>query len=238
QYFHLIAELFADVRKDGSDTPVWVKVAQRVSEKIVVRGRSPSHYQNEGQHGQAGRGGSASGSSGYSTASGTYGSSSNAGAFRGASGYASSTFGEAAGGGAYRGNQYAMYPTTAAAAASDGSGSSPGSVDEGGAVDSDHALDTVMSEAERAGIQDYDGYQYYPASMYEAVPQQQQQPLPLLPSLAKIESCSTTTTAPPRYSTTTERQYAVKAEYANAVPGAQWSLGGCGRFQGVESSRG
>ncbi|TKA82934.1 hypothetical protein B0A55_01294 [Friedmanniomyces simplex] len=240
QYFHLIVELFADVRKDGSDTPVWVKVAQRVSEKIVVRGRSPSHYQNEGQHGQAGRGGSASGSSGYSTASGTYGSSSNAGAFRGAAGYASNNFGGAAGGGAYRGNQYAMYPTAAAAAAvapSDGSGSSPGSADEGGAVDSDHALDTVMSEAARAGIQDYDGYQYYPASMYEAV---QQQPLPLLPSLAKIESYSTTATAPPRYSTdgAPPRQCAVKAEYADAVPGAQWSLGGCGRFQGVESSRG
>ncbi|KAK0293350.1 hypothetical protein LTR91_003593 [Friedmanniomyces endolithicus] len=233
QYFHLIVELFADVRKDGTDTPNWVKVAQRVSEKIVVRGRSPSHYQNEGQHGQAGRGGSASGSSGYSTASGTYGSSSNAGAFRGTSGYASNFGGGGAsagggGGGGYRATQYAMHP-----AASDGSGdSSPGSVvDEGAVLDSERPLDAVMSDAERASIQDYDGYQYYPASMYEAIPHHQQQPLPPM-AMAKIEDGS--------YGTAESmgRQYAVKTEYADAVPGAQWSLGGCGRFQGVESSRG
>ncbi|KAK0867582.1 hypothetical protein LTR87_014529 [Friedmanniomyces endolithicus] len=237
QYFHLIVELFADVRKEGSDSPVWVKVAQRVSEKIVVRGRSPSHYQNEGQHGQAGRGGSASGSSGYSTASGTYGSSSNAGAFRGTSGYASNFGGGGAsagggGGGGYRANQYAMHPAN-----SDGSGdSSPGSVvDEGGVVDSERPLDAVMSDAERASIQDYDGYQYYPAAMYEAIPQhqqpQQQQALPPM-AMAKLEDG--------RYgfAEAMGRQYAVKTEYADAVPGAQWSLGGCGRFQGVESSRG
>ncbi|KAK5686374.1 hypothetical protein LTS10_002492 [Elasticomyces elasticus] len=215
QYFHLIVELFADVRKEGSDSPAWVKVAQRVSEKIVVRGRSPSHYQNEGQHGQAGRGGSASGSSGYSTASGTY-PGSNAGGFREATGNGfGGSFGGATGG--YRANQYAMQP------ASDGSGSSPGSVDEG-AVDNEHPIDSVMSDAERANIQEYEGYQYFPAPMYEGIPQHPLQPL------AKIESTARYATEP--------RQYAVKAEYADAQPGAQWSIGGCGRFQGVDSSRG
>lgn len=214
QYFHLVVELFADVRKDGSETAVWIKVARRVSEKIVVRGRSPSHYQNEGQHGQAGRGGSASGGSGYSTGSGASYGSMNAGGFRSSAG----TYGGSLGGvGGYRANACGVHPL------SDGSGSSPDSVDEG-AVDSDHPMDAIMSDAERAGIQEYEGYQYYPSTIYEGVPQQ------TLPPLPKVESTA-------RYSTD-PRQYAVKAEYADAVPGAQWQVGGCGRFQGVETSRG
>ena len=218
QYFHLIVELFADVRKDGSETPVWVKVAQRVSEKIVVRGRSPSHYQNEGNHGQSGRG-SASGGSGYSTASGGSYGGMNAGGFRSSTG----TYGgNMSGAGGYRANHYAMN----AGSDGDGSGSSPGSVDEG-AVDTNHPIDAVMSDAERAGIHDYEGYQYYPSTIYEGVPQQ------TLPPLAKVESLARYSTDPRQYV-----QHAVKAEYTDAMPGAQWQVGGCGRFQGVESSRG
>lgn len=51
QYYHLIIELHADVRQPGAEKPVWVKLAQRTSAPVVVRGRSPSHY-SEG-HGQA-----------------------------------------------------------------------------------------------------------------------------------------------------------------------------------------
>lgn len=211
QYFHLIVELFADVRKEGKDTPVWVKVAQRVSDRIVVRGRSPSHYQNEGTNGQAGRGGSTSGGNGYSGGGSTY-SSLNAGGFRTAAGGYGGTLGSGSG---YR-NHYGLHNS------SGDSASSPESV-EGAAMDSDHPIDTVMSDAERTGIQEYEGYQYYPSTIYEGVAH------PQLP-LPNIETTS-------RYSTE-PRQYAVKAEYADAVPGAQWQLGGCSRFQGVESSRG
>lgn len=210
QYFHLIVELFADVRKDGSDTAVWVKVAQRVSEKIVVRGRSPSHYQNEGQNGQAGRGGSASGGSSYSTGSGAGYGSMNTGGFRSSHDGGYSSLGGAS---AYRMHQ-----------SSEGSDSDPGSADEG-AVEANHPIDTAMSDAERTGIQEYEGYQYYPSTIYEGVPNQ----LPL-PPLAKLEGIG-------RYSAQ-PRQYAVKAEYGDAVPGPQWSVGGCSRFQGVDSSRG
>ncbi|KAK3072195.1 hypothetical protein LTR53_007266 [Teratosphaeriaceae sp. CCFEE 6253] len=236
QYFHLIVELFVDIRKDGGggagEAANWVKVAQRVSERIVVRGRSPSHYQNEGQHGQAGRGGSASGSSGYSTASGTYGGT-NPGAFRGSSsgGYGGGSGGGGGGGygasGGYRGNQYAPHHAT-----SDGSGSSPDSVDEG-AVDGEPALDAVMSDTERTSIQEYEGYQYYPSPMYENLPPP---PHAALPPLAKLEGAVRASTA--TATAIDPRPYAVKAEYADAVPGAQWALGGCGRFQGVASSRG
>ena len=217
QYFHLIVELFADVRKGTSDTPSWVKVAQRVSEKIVVRGRSPSHYQNEGQNGQAARGGGGGGGNGYNgMGGGSYGSL-NAGGFRSIGGSFGGSLGAVGG---YRASHYGYN------ASSDGSASSPGSV-EGGAVDSDHPMDLVMSDADRAGIQDHEGYQYYPGPIYEGA-------LPQLP-VPKIESGTRGATDLRDYR---HPQYAVKAEYTDAVPGTQWQMGGCGRFQGVESSRG
>jgi meiosis-specific transcription factor NDT80 len=206
QYFHLIVELFADVRKDGADSASWVKVAQRVSEKIVVRGRSPSHYQ-EGQHGQAGRG-NASGGSSYNGSLTGAGYHVNTGAFRSSAGGYGGSMGGSSG---YR-QHYGMHP------GSDGSGSSPGSVEEG-AHDTDHLDDTVMSDADRANLVDNPGYQYYPGTMYESVPQQ------ILPPLAKVESNA-------RYSTE-PRHFAVKAEYADAVPGASWQAGSCSRFQGM-----
>lgn len=209
QYFHLIVELFADVRKEGADRPVWVKVAQRTSEKIVVRGRSPSHYQNEGQNGQTGRGNAGGGSS-YSGAPNHAYHSMNPGGFR------SSTagYGNGLGGGTGYRSHYGM------AHNSDGSGSSPGSVDEGAADPDHHGGDALMSDAERANIQQNDEYQYFPAPIYEGVPH-------ILPPLAKVDSSS-------RYSTE-PRQYAVKAEYADAVPGAQWTVNGCSRFQGKDT---
>ncbi|KAI5812056.1 hypothetical protein BZA77DRAFT_253808 [Pyronema omphalodes] len=56
QYYHLLVELWADVGPTGSSAPQpsapgtderWVKVAQRVSAPMVVRGRSPGHYADE-----------------------------------------------------------------------------------------------------------------------------------------------------------------------------------------------
>ncbi|KAK0640124.1 Ankyrin repeat and KH domain-containing protein mask [Lasiodiplodia hormozganensis] len=50
QYCHLFIELYADVRRTFKDLPEWVRVARRMSAPLVVRGRSPSHYQHEGPH--------------------------------------------------------------------------------------------------------------------------------------------------------------------------------------------
>ncbi|KAI1774757.1 hypothetical protein F4818DRAFT_72180 [Hypoxylon cercidicola] len=45
QYYHLVVELYADI---GGQTPDrWLKVAERKSAKLTVRGRSPGHYQME-----------------------------------------------------------------------------------------------------------------------------------------------------------------------------------------------
>ncbi|PHH82480.1 hypothetical protein CDD82_5816 [Ophiocordyceps australis] len=64
QYYHLIVELWADV---GTQLPdQFVKVAYRKSAKMIVRGRSPGHYQNERRESQGdGPGGSAGSMGGY-----------------------------------------------------------------------------------------------------------------------------------------------------------------------------
>ncbi|KAK9422405.1 hypothetical protein SUNI508_04761 [Seiridium unicorne] len=66
QYYHLVIELHANVCEVGRGSPdQWLKIAQRKSAKMIVRGRSPGHYQSE-------RRGSAS--SGPGGSSGTLGS--------------------------------------------------------------------------------------------------------------------------------------------------------------------
>ncbi|KAF2218015.1 hypothetical protein CERZMDRAFT_92641 [Cercospora zeae-maydis SCOH1-5] len=210
QYFHLIVELFADVRKDGASDPTWVKVAHRVSEKIVVRGRSPSHYQNEGHH-QNGRSGSTSGGSGHAAGTGSTFGNLTTGAFR----HSSTAYGGGLSGANYRSYAYGCQ-------ASPEHSSSASSID--GGADNEYQADSVMSEAERNDIQTHEGYRYYPGPLYEGV--QSGLPLP------KIESSS-------RYSTEPS-QWAVKYEPVDAVPGASWAqpASSIGRFQGVESSRG
>ncbi|KAH8201241.1 hypothetical protein TruAng_004558 [Truncatella angustata] len=68
QYYHLVVELHAHVAPIGDpagQAREWLKIAQRKSAKMIVRGRSPGHYQSE-------RRGSAS--SGPGGSSGTLGS--------------------------------------------------------------------------------------------------------------------------------------------------------------------
>lgn len=218
QYFHLIVELFADVRKEGSDNPVWVKVAQRVSDKIVVRGRSPSHYQNEGQNGAIGRGGANGGSGGYTSSGASY-AGMNTGGFRSSGSHYSGSM--SGGSNGYRTNAHYGLQHLGSR-----SGSSSGSADEGGPMDGEYGVDAVMSDADRMAIHEPEGYQYYPSTIYESMAHG-----PGLPPLAKIEANARFSTEP--------RQYAVKPEYGDAVSGAHFAPPtSIGRFQGVESSRG
>ncbi|KAF2964901.1 hypothetical protein GQX73_g8677 [Xylaria multiplex] len=64
QYYHLVIELYADV---GTQNPgeQFIKVAERKSAKMIVRGRSPGHYQTE-------RRGSTSSGPGGSSGMGSY----------------------------------------------------------------------------------------------------------------------------------------------------------------------
>ena len=47
QYFNIVVELFADVSSTPSSESQWVKIAFRTSAPMVVRGRSPGHYSDD-----------------------------------------------------------------------------------------------------------------------------------------------------------------------------------------------
>lgn len=143
----------------------------------------------------------------------------NAGGFRSSGSHYSGSI--SGGSNGYRSNHYGLH-MAAEHPGSHSGGSSSSSID-GGPVDA-YQVDTVMSDADRLAIHEHDGYQYYPSTIYEGLPSTQ------LPPLGKIESNARFSTEP--------RQYAVKAEYSDAIPGAQFSASGIGRFQGVDSSRG
>lgn len=228
QYFHLMVELYGDTRPEGSETPRWQRIAYKVSEKIVVRGRSPSHYSNEGGHtGSGGRGGSASaGPSGYGSG-GSYSSATSRGGFGGSS----SGYGNASTGGFRSSTQYNM---AAGTEYDGGSSSGASSINGGPGVDVKHPMEPSVGAAEDAQMHDYDGYQYYPSTLYEGVPVQAgaakqdghgQQGVGqiTLPGFAYVNE---------------PRKYSIKEEYAHAVPGSEWTVGNCGRYQGVETSRG
>ncbi|KAF2489503.1 p53-like transcription factor [Lophium mytilinum] len=204
QYYHLIVELWVNIQKGCDEKPNWFKVAQRVSQPVVVRGRSPSHYQNEGPHGtgNSGRGGTGPGGPGHSH----YG----AGGLQrympsGGLGGGGLSGGYNAGG--YRpGNQYSLDPSPVGShSVSSASSLSGGPVE--GLVGDQH----MMDEDESKAIDGYDGYQYYPSPIYDAgIPQDKPPPAPFQDTRRiKEESVST-----------------------------GWQVGGCGRFQGIESSRG
>ncbi|KAI9821268.1 MAG: hypothetical protein M1827_004004 [Pycnora praestabilis] len=47
QYYHLVIELAADIGITSGQEISWVKIATRISAPMVVRGRSPGHYQDD-----------------------------------------------------------------------------------------------------------------------------------------------------------------------------------------------
>jgi meiosis-specific transcription factor NDT80 len=172
QYYHLIVELYADVRIDSSKTAHWVKIAQRASSQVVVRGRSPSHYSNEGPHSAASRGGGSAGSSmgpmGGSGLSG--GGSGSMGLSRGIGqsyGYSSVS--------GYRGNQYMLEPMHTGSISSSSSGSISGAVD---AFPPNPQKPYILSSNDDEKHDMESGYEYYPRAIYDSI----------LPPPIKVES--------------------------------------------------
>lgn len=138
QYYHLVVELHADIRDANSGVPKWVKVAERVSSQVVVRGRSPSHYSNEGPNSASNHRGSGAsgGGGGYNPMSGYgYGGMTTSGA---------SSIGRTFNGGysmnGYRGNNLAMDPS---GMNSHSVNSTPSVVDANGYMD--HAGSMIMT---------------------------------------------------------------------------------------------
>jgi meiosis-specific transcription factor NDT80 len=209
QYYHLIVELWANVQPTRDTEPRWVKVAARLSHPVVVRGRSPSHYQNEGPHNAGTSRGAGSGGMGGPGhhGLGSNGGGSYSGGFRnGISGSGASGMG----GGMYRGNTYSLDPSPVGShSVSSASSLSGGPVE--GLINDQHLGEDEDSKM----IESHGDYQYYPAPIYENVPTKMEGvglPLP-------------------------ERR--IKEEYPGpASLSTGWQVGGCGRFQGMETSRG
>jgi meiosis-specific transcription factor NDT80 len=109
QYYHLIVELWANIQNLRDSEPRWVKVAAKLSHPVVVRGRSPSHYQNEGPHNATARG---PGSSGFG-GSGQNGMNGRSGGSYSGYGNGLSGGGTTAMGSMYRGNTYSLDPSPA-----------------------------------------------------------------------------------------------------------------------------
>ncbi|KAF1960632.1 p53-like transcription factor [Byssothecium circinans] len=209
QYYHLIVELWANIQPNRNEEPRWVKVAARSSHPVVVRGRSPSHYHNEGPHNaNASRG---TGNDGMGNP-GPHGLGSNGGAYgstyrNGMSGSGASNLG----GGMYRGNTYSLDPSPVGShSVSSTSSLSGGQVE--GLVGDQHMGDGEDSKM----IESHNDYQYYPAPIYENIP-------------GKMEGMGL-----PLPERRIKEEYPGPASMSTG-----WPVGSCSsRFQGLETSRG
>lgn len=212
QYYHLIVELWANVQNPRDKEPQWIKIAAKTSVQVVVRGRSPSHYQNEGPHNATpsrGPGNPPPGGHPHqsysSNGTGPYAG----GTFR--NGYSGSG-GSAAHGSVYRGgNSYSLDPSPVGShSVSSASSLSGGPVE--GLVGDTH----MVNEDDGKLMDGHNDYQYYPATIYEGG------------MASKVE-----TSALPL------PERSIKQEYSGpAAVATNWQVGGCGRYQGVETSRG
>jgi meiosis-specific transcription factor NDT80 len=209
QYYHLIVELWANTQNPREDSPSWIKIAARSSQPVVVRGRSPSHYSNEGPHNSnAPRGGGGSGVGGP----GNYpGLGSNGGPTYGSTYGRSGMSGPAGmGGSVYRGNNYSLDPSPVGSHSVSSASSMSGGPGEG-------LVDQHMADEEDTKMMEHhEQYQYYPSTIYEGIQSKAEAlglPLP-------------------------DRR--IKEEFPGPAAGvaSNWSVGGCGRYQGMETSRG
>ncbi|KAJ4389932.1 hypothetical protein N0V93_007405 [Gnomoniopsis smithogilvyi] len=137
QYYHLVVELYADIGPQGQGNEQFLKVAHKKSAKMIVRGRSPGHYQNERRAStSSGPGAGGSGMGGYpGSASGLM-----------SSGYASLGSQSLTGGyGGYDARSNDHYRTHSDAI----------------------PMEPMISPEESKGMHEPEKYQYYPASIVE-----------------------------------------------------------------------
>ena len=165
QYFHILVELYAKVAKGQSESQ-WVRIASRLSAPMVVRGRSPGHYQDErrnsstslGPGGSSGDGGGGGGTRDPSSSG--PGTSHNSNSMQGMSYTSSSRIG----GGGYQG--HAALPRSPS-----GNTSMPSSTSSSHGSSrsfTERLPDPNLTAEESTNIENYPGYQYYPATLYEA----------------------------------------------------------------------
>ena len=164
QYFHIVVELFAKIAR-GQEAE-YIKIAWRSSAPMVVRGRSPGHYQDDRRNSSTSRG-PRDGSSGDSggggprdpTMAGAPGDS-----HSGMTGI-SYTGPSRIGGGNYQTHNASLTRSSSenqslASSTSSSLGSSRG-------LYNDRPTDTIPTIEESNQIDQYQGYQYYPSPLLD-----------------------------------------------------------------------
>jgi meiosis-specific transcription factor NDT80 len=141
QYYHLLVELFADIGPQHQDP--YVKIASRMSAQMVVRGRSPGHYQSERRGSNASAGGS-----GGSPGGGSYPP----------SGSTSRTPGDINMSGTSSMMQGSSYSNTYDGRSHQYRSHVP---------PLQIPMEPTLSAEESKGIEEHPGYGYYPAAIYE-----------------------------------------------------------------------
>ena len=163
QYFHVLVELYAEVSSKHSSEGQWIKVATRLSAAMVVRGRSPGHYSDERRGSSTsmgpGGGGGSSGDSSSSLRDPTSGG--------GTGTRAGAAFSFSRGSRGTSGT-YMSHPAAGTYASSESNSDHSSSPVRGGMYQNvRHLGNVVLTKEEANAIDTFDGYQYYPATLYE-----------------------------------------------------------------------
>ncbi|KAK5660471.1 hypothetical protein OQA88_13018 [Cercophora sp. LCS_1] len=209
QYYHLIVELWADTGNVTSSGDPYVKVAYRKSAKMIVRGRSPGHYQSERRastsSGPGGSGGGSIAGTGYSSGmlnSGDYSSSTS----MMQSGYAP-TYDPRGGYGGTRHHQ-------------------------------ELSMEPIISPEECKAITDPKGYQYYAASIYEGEQDPRQHQVELFSHGRSEADSSHSTTMSAGFDPTKVKPESGVGLPSMFYPPDTFYQQRCGRFEGKSSSAG
>ncbi|KAL8704911.1 MAG: hypothetical protein Q9201_001944 [Fulgogasparrea decipioides] len=260
QYFHIVVELFAETQSGQSAEGQWIKVASRISAPMVVRGRSPGHYSDD-RRGSSTSMGPGDGSSGDSAGSQRDPHSGSSGVGRsGVAGMFSNPPRLGSGGGSnFKGHHTASEHIQV----DDISDHSSTSSEDGKVEMSGYGRpeEMVLSPEEEDNIDNHEGYQYYPSTLFEA-PTINNTPRPLIISELQNSFRSNPTELPSQHGTlhggppsanlpggfgrfpgsdTSSRNYQIPSScISNGSTRADSAISGrrCGRFHGVDTSRG
>ncbi|KAI9839378.1 MAG: hypothetical protein M1837_002102 [Sclerophora amabilis] len=164
QYYNLIVELYANVGSSMSSEGQWIKVATRMSASMVVRGRSPGHYQEDrrASSSSTGPGGPAARDNGRGPSTGSSGPSSVNRSIGDPMSLMSGS-GSMLGGGGYQGANGLSFHHSPSSMDSHPLSSRSSS---GGHLE--NSIDPIIPSEETNAMDEGPGYQYYPSPLYES----------------------------------------------------------------------
>lgn len=262
QYFHIVVELFAEMPSNQSTEGSWIKIASRMSAPMVVRGRSPGHYSDDrrGSSTSMGPGGGSTGESSGSQQDPQPGSSG-----VGRSGVAGmfNNPPRLSGGGATNQKGHHMSTDHIQNDSLSDRSSTSSEYEETEMPDYERPKETILTPEEEDNIANHEGYQYYPSTLL-AAPAINNVPRPvLLPDMNGILRTDSTglvsqrdpwyngstpssndfQVGPRRSSSSSVSAQSYNTSHMGSLTGSTPVNSGiavrsCGRFHGVETSRG